>query len=805
MIWPYVIAFVVSLVVSFALRPKPDSQKPPGFDEVKFPTAEVGREIPVLFGTKHISGANVVWFGDILTTEIKKKKQTVGWRYYASIQMVLCNAAELITEIRFDNKVAWRGRRVNNGDIFIDAPLLFGGEDREGGVGGTYQAPITGRWVPDPNNVSTGSRWEAIEQPVTNVGTMTVAYGSRYQPVDNFLKQKLGDHCPAFRGVTSVVFKNFYFGNSHYIKPPSFKVSRAVSEFGGTFYSGGEDKGMNPAAIIWDCLCNNDWGMGYPLSAIDSDSFNAAQATLKSEDMFMSFLWDKSISIEDFIKQILEHIDGSLYISRQTGKFVLKLIRYNEEEVKNAITLNEDNIVKITNYKRSLESELVSQVTIKYWDNDTNKEALVSVSDDALAMSQGAPISTVKIYHGFTDATVAQRVALRTLKALSQPMASCTIEADRTAAQLAIGDVFWLSWAPYGITKTLMRVASIEYGTVEHVAVRMQCVEDAFSLPQSQFREPGTEWENFYTEPPKDLADRVVIEAPYYEVIQQGLTTYENGGDNYIVSCGARKDFTTTDIVALVKEHSSAPFFPQLDGRGICPYVVIRESIGRRDTVIRFGLQQDMASVKLGTYALLGDEFVIVDVINYTESTVTVRRGALDTTPKAHAAGSRILFCDDSFVGTLYGTRYAVNIQVKLQAIGLAGSYPFDQTPMIDIRTNKRSSRPYNAANVKINGDLDASTIQPNAELVVRWNHRNRLMDTFSGSYQSTSANEAGVSYRCVLSREGKADVEVVTSSTKATFSAAEVGQDFQTATVKVWSKKGDLECWQPWVFELTA
>lgn len=73
MAWWYVAVFIAALVVSYLMTPKPQSQPPPGIGEVEAPTAEEGREIPVLFGTRYISGPNVVWYGDIKTVAIRKK------------------------------------------------------------------------------------------------------------------------------------------------------------------------------------------------------------------------------------------------------------------------------------------------------------------------------------------------------------------------------------------------------------------------------------------------------------------------------------------------------------------------------------------------------------------------------------------------------------------------------------------------------------------------------------------------------------------------------------------------------------
>jgi hypothetical protein len=70
--WWYIVVFIVALLVSYAMAPKPQSQPPAGLGDIQVPTAEEGREIPVLFGTKELKGPNVVWFGDLRTEAIRK-------------------------------------------------------------------------------------------------------------------------------------------------------------------------------------------------------------------------------------------------------------------------------------------------------------------------------------------------------------------------------------------------------------------------------------------------------------------------------------------------------------------------------------------------------------------------------------------------------------------------------------------------------------------------------------------------------------------------------------------------------------
>lgn len=71
--WWYIAVFVIALVVAYATMPKPQSQPPAGLGDIKAPTAEEGREIPVLFGTRDLEGPNVVWYGDFRAVAIRKK------------------------------------------------------------------------------------------------------------------------------------------------------------------------------------------------------------------------------------------------------------------------------------------------------------------------------------------------------------------------------------------------------------------------------------------------------------------------------------------------------------------------------------------------------------------------------------------------------------------------------------------------------------------------------------------------------------------------------------------------------------
>lgn len=73
MVWWYMaVAIVAAFAVSYFMQPKQKGAKSALLSEFDLPTAEVGREIPVLFGTRDIKSPNVVWYGDLKTKAIKK-------------------------------------------------------------------------------------------------------------------------------------------------------------------------------------------------------------------------------------------------------------------------------------------------------------------------------------------------------------------------------------------------------------------------------------------------------------------------------------------------------------------------------------------------------------------------------------------------------------------------------------------------------------------------------------------------------------------------------------------------------------
>jgi hypothetical protein len=139
--WQLIATWVITAVLAYALRPKPKAQAPAApatIEDVDAPTAEEGREIPVLFGTRKISAPNVVWYGDLDTTPIEQCQTTksggffglfsssstqcsiVGYKYYLGVHFVLSHGPiDSLNRIDVMERIVWTapGPSVEDCDI----------------------------------------------------------------------------------------------------------------------------------------------------------------------------------------------------------------------------------------------------------------------------------------------------------------------------------------------------------------------------------------------------------------------------------------------------------------------------------------------------------------------------------------------------------------------------------------------------------------------------------------------------------------------------------------------------------------
>ncbi|UYA98701.1 putative virion structural protein [Xanthomonas phage vB_Xar_IVIA-DoCa5] len=682
------------------------------------------------------------------------KKQTVGYKYYLGMHMVMCHGpVDLVTRISVDGKVAWSGSS-SGGTINVNAPELFGGEEREGGIS----------------------------------GAVDVAMGHPGQGRNAYLQSQLGADIPAFRRVMALILRQCYLGNNPYLKRWAIRARRIAVRQDGLeqWYLARANVGndMNPAHIIREVLTDPDWGMGYPEEDMDEAAFTAAADTLHAEGMGMSILWDKQQNLDDFLAIVLRHIDGSLYVDRVTGRFVLKLARggYNVDSL---LTLDESNVDRVTDFKRPTVAELTNQVTVVFWDKSTGKNNSVTVQDIALAASQGATVGTTVQYPGFTNGDMGTRAAARDLKALSTPLASAVLYVNRTAAVLNIGDVFKFSWEEYGITQIVFRVTNIELGELTNNLVKLTVVEDVFALSAAIYAAPPpSEWVSPISDP-VPAAYRLLSNVPYYLLARelgdsaaQALPTTAS----YLMIAAASP--TGSAISAQVHVDEGAGYSQQAV-MNFCPTAQLSASYGHGATSLAITGGRDLDLVSPGDLVVMGygalDTFEVCEVVSITDTALVVRRGMLDTTPGPLASGLRTMFVGRGEYAADLPVEYAAgeNINVRLLTTTGNGTLPIGSAPTDSITVAGRQARPYPPGRLRLNGAAYPATIT--GQLLIEWAHRDRLQQTAESLVNQDAANvgpEAGTAYTLRLYDQGGTLRRTMTGMTDTSFRWASEGID---------------------------
>ena len=703
------------------------------------------------------------------------KKQTIGYKYHLGMHLVLCHGPiDAITRIEVGDKEVWTGSNTG-GSLSISKGDIFGGDESEGGIS----------------------------------GTLDVDMGSSTQGVNSYLASKLGEYTPAFRGVVSLILRQMYLGNSQYIKQWKVRGKRTKKRTDGSamwYSSKAEISGssMNPAHIIHECLTDKEWGLGYPAADIDLVALTAAADTLYAEGMGISLLWDSSSAIEDFIKTILEHIDGSLYVDRATGRFKLKLSR-NDYNASTLLVLDEDSIRELTSLKRSSQAELYNSVTVKYWDIRTGDTNTVTVQDIALAAQQGRTVGTTVDYPGFTSAELANKVAMRDLKALSTPLLSCTLIANRVAANLNPGDVFKLSWPRNGIDNVVMRVVSVDIGTTSDTQVRIECVEDVFALGTAVYSTPPTTGWEHPSSAPAASPFRSVIEAPYWEVASMLTDPVASAlpvDVGYVLATGSRPSGDALN--AIVMSDRGGAGYVDTGVVDFCPVAILSADVDRLATSFPITGAVDLDLVRIGTYALIGDEAVAVKVVDSTS--VHVDRGVLDTLPLNHLTGSIIYFVEDYFKADTEQYGAGETVSIKLLPVTAKGTLSVASAPANSVMVQGRATRPYPPANVKLSGSYRPASVY--GTFTLSWASRNRLQQSGGPHvswYSDSISPEPGVTTSVILKRPGGTVVyseDGITATSKSIPLAGEGGYKLELLT-----KLGSQESWKKYThsFEYTV
>lgn len=733
-------------------------------------------------------------------------KVTAGYRYFVGLHLGICSGpVDALLEIRAGDRTAWDGQRYTitpagdfgvdvytatgtpapctaNERLVVNAPDLFGGDEKEGGL----------------------------------LGELDVMFGRDTQTPNSYLSAIHGADTPAYRGLFGVVWRRGQVSaNNPYIKPWAFKVRRILEGWqGGVWYPSkaaidlpNGSKAMNPAHIVYQCITDGDWGLGYGSSLIDDASFRAAADKFHAEGLGLCMKWTRQGTIESFVQLVMDHAGSILAQDYTTGLFKLFPLRadYTAETLP---LFDESNIVALESYQRPAITDAVNEITVKFEDVVTGQDGSVTVQNLANITAQGGVVTQPKNYPGLPTAELAARVAMRDLKAVSTPLARVRFRCNRAGAALLPGQVVRLSWAKLGISQLVVRLVRVNAGTISDGTVDIEAVEDVFAMPSTAYvGQQPTGW----TDPssvPQAATNRVVREANAYEVRQ------ELGSDEaaalpadagFIVAAATATAGDAQDF-GLRTKAASATAFDEVDRAPICPSGTITAALDPMATTATLSNMVDLDLVTRVGYAQIGAEIVRVDSLNRETGVVTFARGVCGTVATQHALGATLFFLD-GFLALDPAERVSGEVvNVKLTPRTGRGQLAEALAPTDSITLAQAAARPYAPGRFRIAGQAYPTLVDTVPAL--SWAHRDRLQQNLEGDDVAGNIGpELGTTYTAEI-RNGTTDALLVTQANIAGTSYTPSGlPSVPRLKVRLWAVRGGLASAQrhEWSFDYTA
>lgn len=584
------------------------------------------------------------------------------------------------------------------------------------------------------------------------VGNVALMFGEDDQVMDNTLAAKFGRTSAtmsAYRGILTLFFYGLDYPGFNWSTNnptvPAVKVNATRSPKGLSDHGGGSaliDADANPAHIIFECLTDQTWGKGNDISGIDIPSFVAVAQTLRDENLGLSFEWSSSTAIEDFINQVLSHINGILNESPRTKLWTLSLLRADYDI--NSLTILSPKNCVLTSFQRKGWGETVNEVVVTWTNPNGENQETVTIHDNAnISIQAGEVVSTNVDYSGARTSDLALRLGLRDLQQVSAPLASVSVSGSGVLSDVLPGDVKLFVWPEYNMPPLVGRVTSVEYGTTDNPGTKIVLTEDVFGFDQINYLGDSTNWTN-PDQPPSDL-DKVLLTSVPYFLIASLLGDTQAQAIDYPVAFSLSVPLSTNGAAHNIDvefeidgdfsgtNYESAGVVDPQTG-GTLPVSLIFETESTFSIAGYFG-----AGVpSVGNFLILSNTATpelqeITQITAVAGTVVTVSRGLLDTVPLAWASGQDfwIIRPDSRFYDSHQRAVSETPVYKFLMTTGLGRLALADATAHT-FELTERLYQPYRPANLTVNGTLAASVnvVTADTSFAVAWSQRNRLTET---------------------------------------------------------------------------
>lgn len=752
---------------------------------------------------------------------------TQGYMYSLGIFMGICRGAvNEIVEIRAGDLTAWFGSVMTNATFGIDAPWLFGGPLKEGGIVGEVQAyfggdtqvlsddlkaSLNGSGLVATVPIDSGTDSNGLPIPDPSPVTSAPTPGGIVNDGTDPLIIPIGTGLvPAYRGVTTLYYNGQITANTPYLKTWKIRTRRYTAGWdGGPWYpekcpvpmvSGQQGTGpdiiaMNGAHIVYECATNSMWGRGMDRALIDDFAFRVAADRLFIEGFGICLRWSRQNTVSEFMQQIVDHIGAAFYIDRTTGLFVLKLIRDDYDATTLPVFDKNSGLLEITDDTAGSQDTSANEIIVQYHDPIRDQDRETRAQNLASLQSIGTIISNTVSYPGIPTPDLASRVALRDLKVQANSLKRYTVKLDRSGWRLEPASVFRVHDLSRNIDNIVLRVVKVEdsnHGGGDGT-ITLTCLQDVFGMPDTGFvGVQQTLWQ-----PPNNVpvvpSRRLLYEATYRDLVRSlsvaNLAAVDNSS-GAIVSVASKPSATSAMYRLLTKtgteafvDHTLGPWSPSAR---------FHAAVGVYDTTLTLDRGSNLAQLTCPCALFVGGEIMGLTALNLTTGVATVLRGCADTIPVAHAVDAFVFFPD--FEPVTDGREYLDTEVVSAKILTVTTTTTLDESvaPTDTVTINRRHFRPYPPGKLKVDGVRFGEitpTGEPPGDRVLTWAHRDRLtqLDVLTDHGTGDVGPEAGTTY-VVRIYHGTTNTLLRTTSgiTAATWTYTTVMQAADSAPHKV-------------------
>lgn len=231
----------------------------------------------------------------------------------------------------------------------------------------------------------------------------------------------------------------------------------------------------NPADIVKDVLTNNLYSIGLNNNYLDSDAYNETYEHCKVNDILVSMVFDRQMSILDVLQYIISHHDG--FITYRDAKIFHQQLK-EETPIGTLSTANNDFVEKEDKFPIEMAkagaNEYNNKILVEYTKRAKGYIRGIATIDDSVDIAKyGVRDKTVKLNGFMTFERAAKMGNLLLRKSLANPE-GLTFKLGLKNIDIAPGDVWNITDSNLGLTNLPVRILTVSEAEDGYIDIQAQ-------------------------------------------------------------------------------------------------------------------------------------------------------------------------------------------------------------------------------------------------------------------------------------------------------------------------------------------